>query len=693
MRMYWATLLIGLTGCPPTTTVPPLEDGACDVAEERLGEVVCVHRIDDTDAWDGVARTSPIVDRRASTKWLMPATPDAYLQELLFLNMNAYQLHWQFMAEAFPDAFPALTQRQYSRMVLDPVDREYFSGDMVEFIDGSSTVWGFTIWDDPADEDGILSQAQVGAIYAEIAQHVAMRPLVWVPNSNTQRQTAEGWTDSPFPIRTVGDDLRYEVYTQGTGIGRVQTFTSDELAQAQRDASFSYQDLLVLEQAPFDIERPIAGVVTGTRQGELSHLNLRAASRGTPNCYVADPLAAFESWDGQLVALTCGERGYTVRSADSAEAEAYWQSIRPEPVDVPTANNAFADPVPLLAIQTRTATDRRSAVATFGSKGANLGALYQRTPAEIQLEGFVLPFYWYIEFVDNTTWQVDLGDGAAEHSFAATLDAWHDDPRFLTDALYRKRQLDDLNDAMRDANVDPVVLELLTTAIRDTWGREDVMVRFRSSSNAEDALAFNGAGLYDSTSACLADSLDSDDDGPSLCDPDQDRERTLERALKKVWASTWNVEAWEERDWYGIEHTAVAMGVLVNTRSKDEQANIVAFTGNPTADDDRFVINAQFGEWDVVSAEPGVAPERILVTMTDDGTVETIERVSSSTMGPGLVLSNEQVTALATQLDGIRDRWPIDEPPPADRTVLLDTEWKVLEDGRLIVKQIRPFLR
>ncbi len=35
----------------------------------------------------------------------------------------------------------------------------------------------------------------------------------------------------------------------------------------------------------------------------------------------------------------------------------------------------------------------------------------------------------------------------------------------------------------------------------------------------------------------------------------------------------------------------------------------------------------------------------------------------------------------------------IDGTVPSGATVLLDTEWKILSDGRLIVKQVRPFLR
>jgi hypothetical protein len=37
--------------------------------------------------------------------------------------------------------------------------------------------------------------------------------------------------------------------------------------------------------------------------------------------------------------------------------------------------------------------------------------------------------------------------------------------------------------------------------------------------------------------------------------------------------------------------------------------------------------------------------------------------------------------------------YPVDEAPPPGGVVLLDSEWKVLSDGRLIVKQVRPFLR
>src|SRR5262245_60640343 len=135
------------------------------------------------------------------------------------------------------------------------------------------------------------------------------------------------------------------------------------------------------------------------------------------------------------------------------------------------------------------------------------------------------------------------------------------------------------------------------------------MVRFRSSSNAEDSLRFNGAGLHDSTSACLADDGDGDDRGPSRCDRDEPEERGVCRALTRVWASLWNPKAVHERAWYGMDQRQVAMGVLVDARIKDERANIVAFTGNPSLrGDPRYLVNAQPGDRDVVSAGPGLWP-------------------------------------------------------------------------------------
>jgi phosphoenolpyruvate synthase/pyruvate phosphate dikinase len=193
---------------------------------------------------------------------------------------------------------------------------------------------------------------------------------------------------------------------------------------------------------------------------------------------------------------------------------------------------------------------------------------------------------------------------------------------------------------------------------------------------------------------CLADETDGDDLGPSRCDPGHSNERDVCRGLKRVWSSLWNMKAFEERAWYGIDQRMIAMGILVDTRTKGELANIVAFSGNPLLrGDPRYLVNAQAGELDVVSAEPGVWPEKDLLTV-EDGAVTLIERVRGSTELPEgeWVLGDEQLREIGASLANIADVYPVDDEVPVTADVILDTEWKVTADSGLIVKQVRPFL-
>ena len=78
-------------------------------------------------------------------------------------------------------------------------------------------------------------------------------------------------------------------------------------------------------------------------------------------------------------------------------------------------------------------------------------------------------------------------------------------------------------------------------------------LRFRSSTNLEDQGQFTGAGLYDSFSGCLEDELDEDEQGPCACDSEKAKERGVFRAIKKVYASFYNENAYRERKLHRIE--------------------------------------------------------------------------------------------------------------------------------------------
>ncbi|MFH1464365.1 MAG: PEP/pyruvate-binding domain-containing protein [Pseudomonadota bacterium] len=692
-----ATLLLALlTACPLGGGPDPIDPdpAVCAEAEARLGYPACVQRLDDEEAFTAVTVASSAVDELRAGKYLVPAGADARLPTL-WLIVGTFPLHFDFLVTAFPDLFSGLSAAAYTDLILYRETREFFAGTHSLYLDADGFFYGFTVWDDPADASSTVLEGEVAEVWGALHERsMALGDLYWVPITRNQQEAAQGWGQTVFPIRGL-EEVVYEVYNPGVGYGNLRLYTLSELASATAQAAYGYQDILVLEEAPSDLERVVSGIVTGTRQGALSHLNVRSLARGTPNCFIADPLAALAAWEGQLVRLECGEEDWSVAAATEAEAQAWWEELRPEPVEVCDPDLSEAALPGLLELDTSSAEARGAATCRFGAKGTNLAVLYQRIAEDYQLSGFLVPFSYYDAFMRASTWAVDLGTGEAEHSFADTLAAWHTDALFLSDAAVRRERLDDLRAAIQAAPHDPAFIAALAARIQAVWGDDTTMVRFRSSSNAEDAASFNGAGLYESASACLADSLDDDETGPSRCDPDKAGEESLEEALGQVWASLWNTSAWEERDWYGIDHDRVAMGILVDDRAKDEQANIVAFSGNPTSPgDDRTLVNAQIGAYDVVSSEPGVYPEASLLTL-EGGYVTAILRVSeSSEVEPGeYVLSDARLAELGSVLWDIAQVFPQDTEVPEGSEVLWDTEWKVWSDGRLIIKQIRPYLR
>jgi pyruvate, water dikinase len=660
----------------------------CEAAQARLGHRACVCRIPDATVWKSITTPLGSPFELRATKYSLPARDDARLPTV-FVDSNAFSLHYDFMRESFPDLFGALTTRDYLAMIQDARQRELFAGDITEYVlGGQAVLYGFSIVDNPADPATTTTCEQARAAYATLDAHIDLVPLAFVPTTANQRQAISGCDIASYDPRKGVD---YEAYTQGVGYGTLRRFTLAELATATQSHGFGWQDILVLAEAPTDIEAVVSGAVTGTQQGALSHLNVRSAARGTPNCYLNRAYDLLQAWEGMLVRLECGNGFFAIEAATEEAAAAYWQTLRPPAIAIPEPDRTWTAPLGLLDLPTGTPELRASAVSRFGAKGANLATLYQRIEPRYQLPGFLVPVSAYLDFVDTHGFTVDLGGGPAYHSFAETLAGWLADPLFRSDGREREKRLSALRSAMAGTSVDVD----LTSAIRSVFGTDTRMLRFRSSSNAEDALGFSGAGLYDSYSGCLADDLDGDQSGPSSCDASEAKEHTVARALVRVWASLWNAAAYDEREWYGIDHRQAAMAVLVDPRATGELANIVAFSGNPTAPgDDRYLVDAQAGELDVVLPDPGVFPEESLLTMAG-GVVTGISRMhGSSELSAGQwVLADAQLEQLGGLLWQIVQVYPVDGAVPPGATVLLDTEWKILSDGSLVVKQVRPFLR
>lgn len=661
-------------------------DDLCAEAQTRLGHLVCEHVVEDEAQWNqlslGGGPASSGVRRLG--KFMVPAVPTARLPTV-FSDANRYRLHYCLMSAGFEPLFPGLTTADHAQLILTRASREFFAGATYEFEDERPLRYGFSV-EAAARPEEVFTVDEIYAIHRQLADRFEPGDLAFVPRGTLQEEAAAKWVDPPFAVATTGDaSVTYETYTPGIAYGRVR------LAAGAEPASFSWQDIAVFDEVPLAHEGVLAAAITGQRQDLLSHLNVLSGQRGTPNVFVDDAIALFTPFEGELVRLEADAGSYTLVLADQAEAEAWWQAHRPSaPVENP-AEFEHATLDSFAAIPTATAEQRASARSRFGAKTVGLATLSPLIDARYQTPGFGVPFRYYDEFMTTNTWDVDLGAGPTATSYADTIAAWLADPAFRSDPLVRQAKLGALREEMGARGVvSAELVALLRDRIVEEFGSDSVMVRVRSSSNAEDTPTFNGAGLYDSVSACAADSFTP---GPvSLCDADKDP-RTLEAALAQVWASLWNYGAFEERDYYQIDHALVAMGATISLRYEDEQANGVAFTGNPRdAKSDAYLVNAQLGELDVVSPTPGVTAELSYLTI-EGGVVAEINRAVASSLVPAgqPVVSDAHLSELGGLMAELATTYPVDYVV-ADAEPLLDLEFKINDAGDLVIKQIRTFV-
>ncbi len=663
----------------------------CGEAAERVGTSVCRPEISDEITWDTISiGYGKRKDVRKLGKYIAPATDDAPLPTL-FNDCNYYRLHFCMLRDAFEPQLPGFTQAQYNRLVYYRKDRKMYAGNVYEFsADDVPTKFGFTV-ETPEDPGELLEEHEVYHIYRNIQDRLFLGDLGYVPNSTAQQAKALSWVDPRVKIVIGGEeDVSYEAYTIGTTYGRVRMY--DSAAAAKAPGTFGYQDLLVLESVPSDFSGVMAGTITGSRQDVLSHLNVLAGQRGTPNVFVKEPLTAIAPFDGKLVKMVVTPDIYTLEIADLAEAEAFWTEQRPSVTVDHLPDVDYLEMVDVLEIPTTTASERGDAVGRFGGKVTGLATMYTTLDSSYQADALGVPVAYYLQFMADNSWEVIVDGEPQMLSFADTITMWLADEKFRSDTATRRIWLGALQAAMiTKGQVDPAVTDALALRIGEVFGSQATMVRLRSSSNVEDGLEFNGAGLYASISGCA---LDEGDGGTSGCDHDKG-ERPLDEGLRTVWASVWSFGAFEEREYYQVDHADVAMGVLVSTQYEDEQANGVAFTGNPNdQEDNRYTINVQRGEVEVVNPPVGTTAELDRLTIAG-GVVTAIERVGeSSEVKPGeVVLTDAQLEELGAAIAGVAAAYPIEYGDHQPNDVLLDLEFKITGQGKLVIKQIRPFLR
>ena len=223
-------------------------------------------------------------------------------------------------------------------------------------------------------------------------------------------------------------------------------------------------------------------------------------------------------------------------------------------------------------------------------------------------------------------------------------------------------------------------------------------IRFRSSTNVEDSNQFTSAGLYDSYSGCLADDLDGDDVGPCICDAEENNERGVFRAIRKVFASFYNDNAFLERLRHNVNEADVGMALLVHHSFPDEfeLANGVATLEKEESGPNIYIkLVTQDGAVSVANPEDGSIPEEVSVVYVSSSEIDlTLVRASNLViLGDTVMEWEDDYNDLSQLLVASAEEF---ELVTGKTEYILDFEYKkvapggaAIPGGGLVVKQIR----
>ena len=451
----------------------------------------------------------------------------------------------------------------------------------------------------------------------------------------------------------------YQPIVEGKASGILLCIDADSLKKG-KDYS---QNILMLNGSSNEL--PICkAVVTNEFQTPLSHICLLTANRNTPcaaqkNSSTLDSLRQF---NGKPVEISITKNRLFLKAIDnySATISQATKKVSPKLDTLRTK---------IISLNKLGYKDR----SAYGSKVCNLAEIKKTERLEqvkvTPPKAFAIPFHYYYRHVLSHGIQQDI------QLLIHSTD--------LNDSIISKR-LKQIRKKITTAPLDTGILNTVTRICRNAFPKKTM--RFRSSSNAEDEANFNGAGLYKSTSAVYGDSI-----------------KTIERAIKQVWASLWNDRAFFERNYFNIDNSKVAMGILVHETYDNELVNGVCITKNLYRNYDfGFVINMQQGENEVVSPKNNMVCEQVVSYMNSTADfyndAEAAEWISYSSLSPGSsLLTANELKDLTQTLEKIKRHFF--ELLNVWSTIFykdfaMDVEFKIILENKqrkLIIKQARPY--
>ncbi len=632
----------------------------CQAEDRPPGQQLAIdqgaRRVPDRVTFETLARSDDVPGQLGAEemKFLIIGV-DTPAPELYFVNTKTFPYHYFFARDALGIAQSngVFNARTYFREDRSNLAGTIIAHDRFEPAPGEAGIYALEFW--PTDPVGARHVALAFGLVTA-AMPFAAGKVAYHPAGDTQEAlyARDAQDLQSAGVRTILTSelfaaVSYVALNLGEGYGVLSVIDP----AAARPPTI--RDVALFATLPNDLGH-VAGVISSTPQTPLSHINLKAKQNDTPNAYVRgapeDPRIA--ALMGQVVRYAVTPDDFELQAAQPEEVQEWLERIRPTQPQTPPrdlSSTAIDDLDDL----------RHGDVDRVGAKAANVGELRNMLPRAQVPDGYAIPFALYDAFI-------------TAHGFydrAAQIIA---DPELATDAARREEALEKLRKKIKKAELPPATAQ----AISELHARfpEGQDIRCRSSTNNEDLQGFNGAGLYDSFTHR----------------PD---EGDLSKTVKQVWASLWNLRAFDEREFHRIDHLAAAMGVLVHPNFDDEIANGVAVTKNPFDDDwPGFYVNVQVGESLVTNPDPNATPDELLISaIGEHGEYETqVIRRSTLTSGGAPVLTAAQIVELTGAVEIIQARFKVIYGAQADPAFAMDIEFKIDADGTFVVKQARPWV-
>ena len=611
--------------------------------------------------------------------------------EVHFMNTAKHKLHYEFAHDVLGDS---RSRSDYEKETYFSTEKNTVAGTLVYYpaVDSMIALTFFS-----TDR---ISPNQVSQVYSLIEDRMlfldkktSKNRLYYMPAGTDAETAAAEYADdfksSGVLVYTHAElfgNIPFQIMNKGTAYGTIRKLKAEELDTA----IVSMHDILILETLPAEIPL-VAASISKDAQTPLSHVNLAAKARKTPNIAfngneLPDSVLAL---CGELVKLSVTLNSYTVEKMTIDEAKEFWKknARKPKSLSSDLSDSGLVDFADL---------DFNSA-KSVGVKAANLAELHKLLP-DNSPDGFAVPFYHYSHFLDYSTVAVELCEksyndcvsegrsadickkvkkicsdlGGENISLREYISKTIEQDDFVADARLREAVLDNIQYIIKHIPVDASFASALDSKVLSMF--DTAKVRLRSSTNSEDLSDFNGAGLYKSVKASSRDKdLPSDE-------------------IRKVWASVWSFKAFEERTLWSIDHMSVQMAVAVHPSFRNEEANGVVITQN-IADQSvaGIYVNVQLGKLSITNPEGGERPEKLSIIPSSQGVQSVV--LQHSTLSPETsILSDKETTDLYRLVMKVQNHFSkLYEKNPDN--FALDIEFKVMGANRKIsVKQVRPYI-